>query len=268
MNIIDAKYANSLAKSVAYNSSIAAYVAYAGPLDATHTYGLQSTTLTLTDSSGASTFDLSNASYDTFGELQDAIAAIATGYWRLRLVGAKRADNTYSSNLKVNTVSAATVVPVTGGAITWNVANSSIITCTVGIEGDTDTTRAVPGWAKSGTKTVPAIEDPAISLEAYKALTVNDWRYLLEQAQINVTFAGTATIALMEATQEADGSTIYSDSLTTATDYDFIAGVSNLPSNGLTGDPRKRLIIRVTAAGGAPSAGQINLTGGYYFVDQ
>lgn len=83
------------------------------------------------------TFDLSNASYDTFGELQDAINAVDG--WELVLVGASRADNTYASDLKLLTVAADTAVG-SGALLYFDTSNADFATVTIGCEGLTSLT--------------------------------------------------------------------------------------------------------------------------------
>ena len=116
---------------------------------------------------GATTTDflLTNAAYDTGGELQDAVEAIAG--WHLQRVGMTRANNTYSGDLKLLTLAATdakqSTVPA-GVNVFFDTSNADRRAAGIGMEFMTTSNgTTVQAPFKRSKSTIPWNQDPIYS---------------------------------------------------------------------------------------------------------
>ena len=204
---------------------------------------------------GATTTDflLTNAAYDTFGELQDAVNALPG--WTMKRVAARRADSTYSSTLKIVAFGATSAL-LTGGrtggvtayfdSSTWGnramaVGVEQIAT---GLDGDT-----IPMPARTSMNTIPYVSDPTYDNYPPDGSQVYSVGYgaLLSGASFVGAHSGTTTWTITPCTDQLDGAPfIYTDTAATT------GVMSNLGSDQIgTGIQNNAgwLIVTVSAGG-------------------
>lgn len=241
-----------------YDTSIAATLIWRGAAG-TATAGIASTTLTLIDpTNGTSTFDMSNASYNTFGELKDAVEAKAG--WECKLVGASRARFTYSSNLKVNTFSTADAQTATnpnGVNITLDATNALAMVACVGREADS----ALPAQVRQGLRHQNLFAEREINWVSNPV----DVLAMLKVVRANGTFgSGAATFNVIIATQAADIATLISAAAGGATTVDGVLDEVIFGTGGLITNPGERIIIEYVQDTTAFTAGSIRIVNGGY----
>lgn len=218
---------------------------------------------------GATTSDflLSNAAYNTFGELQDAVNALSG--WHLLRVGATRADNTYASDLKVLAVAATNAISsaVPGGvAVYFDTSNWDARSLGIGMNFmATSNGQTVPVQARSSMSTVPWNQDPI-----YSNYPPDDGtsRYSpgyganLQTVSFVGSYGGgaSATVTITPCTDSADGTPLVFPVTAATTGVALNLGPDNFGTLGID-TLGGWLVVKVTAAGQAITSSTLSCNG-------
>ena len=249
----------SLSRNVAHGSCEAAILYPADPEATGLTADLNTAvanTLRLNDGTTNTDFLLTNALYDTMGELADAVNA--TAKYRMKLLAAKRSWNSYATTIKLITI-AATALTKTGVLVLWNSTNSLRLAVAVGPEGDPDVTIA---QAKRSKGNMPVIRKAS---DLYGQTYVESVAAYLGTVSAVATFsAGATTWNIYRSTDAADV-LVYTKAgaATTVTDtLDYTL----LGLNGLQTALGERLVIEYVGSSANFTAGSISITDAGYGV--
>lgn len=222
-------------------------------------------TMRLIYGSTTTDFDLSNAAYNTYGELADAVNALAG--WNMTLVAVTRADNTYSSNLKIiafGATSCKTAAGVTGYVDTSNALFRSMVVGVEQISANLDG-GTIPQRFRTSTNTIPYSSDPT-----YDNYSPDDGtpKYSAGYGAqfLGGTFVGAiaggayAAWTITPCTQAVDGTAFtYADTAGT-TGVKSVIGSDQIGGSGIV-KLGGRLVVKVSAQGQAITSSTLSVNG-------
>lgn len=224
-------------------------------------------TLRLTYGATTSDFLLSNAAYNTGGEIQDAVNALAG--WHLLRAGMTRADNTYASDLKLLTIASTSAlssavpggVPVYFDTSNWDARS-------LGIGSNflvTSNGQTVPAQACSSMSTVAWNQDPIYSNYPPDDGTPKyslGYGANLESVSFVGSYGGgaSATVTITPCTDSADGTPMVFPVTAATTDVALNLGPDNFGAIGLD-TLGGWFVVKVTAAGQAITSSTLSCNG-------
>lgn len=224
-------------------------------------------TMRLIYGSTTTDFLLSNAAYNTYGELQDAVNALEG--WHFQRIGRTRANNTYSSTLRIvafGATNAKTSAGVVGYIDTSNEGNRSLGVgvnwLTAGLDNQT-----TPAAARQPANTIPYASDPT-----YDNYSPDDgtpkysvgYGALFTGGTFVGTHAGNATWTITKCTDAADGETfVFSDTAATtgvkSVIGDDVIGAAGIGTNA-------GWIVVTVSAGGTITSSTLSVNGNILYA--
>ena len=252
---------------ISEDGDVMAVIIYTGT-ESTHTVDIDSNALVLEAPAAtqAASIDLTDSSYNTYGEVADYINDNVTD-WEMILVGALRADSTYSSDLKIVDPADASVGTVAGYQLksdssTWDARNICL-----GLESFFYVDSAAPSLAGVSERTLPRVTglDPIYSNTTsglYKRTYSNGpVRCHLDVINLLATDSSTSiAVTVTPCTQDADGTSVTLTAPTSGTRKIYNAENGDFGPDGFIGPDGHRLVIKAVATGNI-SASDIGIQG-------
>lgn len=251
---------------VAEDGDVMAIITYTGSA-ATHTIDIDTNALVLEAPAGtqAASLDLTDAAYNTYGEVADYIND-SVDDWKCTLVGALRSDNTYASDLKIVDPADASVGQVAGYQLKADSSTLDKRRICLGAEiwGVYEDTTA-PTLSGSSAKTLPrpGQRDPKYGNTTsglyFNTFTATRYKPVLEHLNVLATDSSTAiTVTVTRCTQAADGTSYTLAAPTSGTRKIYALEDGTLPP--ISAEYGERLVISVNATGNISSS-DVGLSG-------